>query len=280
MNEDPTVMALQDQLEAHRVLIEESLHIGYAHWAGLIDRLSRPDRKHGTFHDEQVWTFLLGCGYALAQNGVSQLGALLTEDAEAQAENPGEKIWFEVLPLPTRKKEGNTNIDLALGCIQQRDKTKSGIELSPATPSWVCLCEMKWHSDLSHDVSHDPHRNQLARVIENAICLGGDYGTADEVHITLVTPSLYQDSGVKSRFYQYKYEDYDKDWKDIFLDLDQCQLKTARSYPDEGELRRRLQNVKLHWVTYDNLFKALPKSSISDAINAFWDAYGIIPLVK
>jgi len=132
---------------------------------------------------------------------------------------------------------------------------------------------MKWHSDISYQVSHDPHRNQFARIIENAICLGGKEAAADEVHVTLVTPDLYKAAPTNSRLYQYKFSEY-SDWQKIFHDLKECELPKSRISPDDDEICRRLQRLKLHWVTYDDLFDALPSSALTGPIRLFWKEYG------
>ena len=270
---DRTVSELRDRLKRNREHIETRLHVSAAQWSALVARLGRQDRKHGTLHDEQVWTFLLGAGYALAEDGVALLGEKLTEGSQVQQQRPCDRIWFEVLPLPPRKNEGNTNIDLALGALRRRGTTKSGIILDPGEPSWVCFCEMKWHSDISHEVSHDPHRNQLGRIIENAICMGGEEDAVGEVHVTLVTPALYKNPSVNSRLYQYKYSEYSV-WQNIFDDLKECELPKASAYPGEDEIRKRLRNLQLHWVTYNDLFEALPSSDLAGPIRQLWSECG------
>ncbi len=85
----------------------------------------------------------------------------------------------------------------------------SGIQLSDTDKSWICFCEMKWNSDISITVTYDLERNQLARVIENALCFQSDkHQYADEVTVTLVTPEMFYISKCKSRLFQYKYEEY------------------------------------------------------------------------
>ena len=92
------------------------------------------------------------------EQGVTMLTRALTGSNQREPPNP--KIWFEVLPIPPRKREGQTHLDLALGTIAKREGTESGIELDDVESPWICFCEMKWHSDISYRVTHDIHRNQ------------------------------------------------------------------------------------------------------------------------
>jgi len=62
------------------------------------------------------------------------------------------------------------------------------------------------YSDISISVTYDIHRNQLARVIENALCFQGSGKYAEKIHVTLVTPSIFRNAPLKSRLYQYKDE--------------------------------------------------------------------------
>ena len=84
--------------------------------------------------------------------------------------------------------------------------TDGGIQAAQGA-SWVCFCEMKWYSDISGKVTHDIHRNQLARVIENAIAFAS--APLDRAHVALVTPASFRAS--RSRLYGYKFEEYERD---------------------------------------------------------------------
>jgi hypothetical protein len=158
--------SLAAALTNHYDEITEYLYIGYARWDDLVSCVERQERKPSDdFDDERIWTFLVGCGYAIAgEDGVATLTKILTDSDYEAPTNP--KIWFEVLPIPPRKEEGETHLDLALGTIARRKGTESGIELENVESSWICFCEMKWYSDISYNVSYDQHRNQLIRVIE------------------------------------------------------------------------------------------------------------------
>lgn len=251
--------------------------MGYALWDDLRGRVEKQeDRPAGDCVDEQLWTFLVGCGYAIAgEDGIAQLTRALTESNLGVPDNA--KIWFEVLPVPPRKKEGETHLDLALGTIAVRVGTESGIRLDDVRSPWVCFCEMKWYADISVSVTYDVHRNQLARIMENAVCFQNSGRYADQVHVTLVTPSSFRNAQLKSRLYQYKFEEYKANPASFIADLEACALE-KNEQPDwfyPPDLAERVTALSLSWVTYDELFeRSLPRSQIAEELQKFWDQYG------
>lgn len=256
--------------------ITKYLYIGYARWDDLIKRVATQEQTSlYDFADEQIWTFLVGCGYAIAgEQGVAMLTNTLTGSNQRAPTNS--KIWFEVLPIPPRKGEGKTHLDLALGTIARRKGTESGIKLDAAESSWICFCEMKWYSDISTSVTCDIHRNQLARVIENALCFqdSGKYG--EEVYVTLVTPAIFRNATLKSRLYQYKFGEYSTNRTCLTDELNACILK-KNNQPDWSylpDLTQRVASLSLWWATYDRLFANLPDSAIAPELKNFWRQYG------
>ena len=219
--------------------------------------------------DEALWTFLAACGYAMGgTDGVAKLTKILT-GMDMPITNDS-KIWLEARPLPPRNREGNTNLDLAVGAVARREPTKSGIELNTHANPWICFCEMKWNSDISGFVSNDAHRNQLVRVIENALCFENKGKYADRSFVTLVTPAIFKDMVSDSRFhkeYQGKLREYRSDHANILIDLD-SPLQKANHYPDD--IAERLKTLTLGWVTFDDLFDNIPDSPISEALDKFW----------
>jgi hypothetical protein len=147
----------------------------------------------------------------------------------------------------------------------------SGVELENVESSWICFCEMKWYSDISCNVSYDQHRNQLVRVIENALCFQNKDKFAEKIHVVLVTPKVFQQATAKSRLYQYKYSEYDSDPSRIEGDLDMCQLvendRVDWNYP---EIRDRIAKLSLGWISYEALFESMPVSGISDEVQRFF----------
>ena len=189
------------------------------------------------YYDEQVWTFLLAANYAMAgDNSITTLGSLLTEDAASASI---EKLWFECMPIPPRTKEGNTQLDLALGAIARRRNTLGGIEYAPTLGDSICFCEFKWYSDISIAVSFDRHRNQLVRIIENALCFqranGQSFTFPKTVHVTLVTPQLFKKQSFKSRLYQYKFLEY----QSVPIRLTQTPTRYRTPSSDGGKRTRK-----------------------------------------
>jgi len=205
-------MLLADIINENRSDIENYLHIGYAKWEVMINKLKNYEYSNinKKMKDEQLWTFLLGCGYAARKKeGINKLARMLTNDNINT--NEINKIWFEVLPLPPRQNERNTHLDLAIGNISLRNGTESGIQLKDNIEDpWICFCEMKWNSDISTKVSNDLKRNQMIRVIENALTFqNSKYKLAEDIYFNLVTPALFKNEP-KSRLYHYKFEEYKK----------------------------------------------------------------------
>jgi hypothetical protein len=272
-------MWLSDIIEENRKTIENYFHIGFAHWEDMIKKIKNYEGANDNkkMEDEQLWTFLLGCGYAAGKKeGINKLARMLTNDNINT--NEVNKIWFEVLPLPPRQNERNTHLDLALGNISLRNGTKSGIQLKDNIEDpWICFCEMKWNSDISTKVSHDLRRNQMIRVIENALTFqNSKYKLAEDIYFTLVTPALFKNEP-KSRLYHYKFEDYIDNKDAIYDDIYNCKLdeydQSTWQYPDEDDLQSQINKLNLNWLTYENLFEKLPKSNINKEILTFWQQY-------
>ena len=226
--------------------------------------------------DEALWTFLAACGYAMGGlDGVAKLTKILT-GADMPHTNDS-MIWLETQPRSprlhsrNRPHEDNTHVDLAIGSIVQRDN-KSGIELTNSSDPWICFCEMKWDSDLSTKVTHDPHRNQLIRVIENAICFQSNSKYASCTHVTLVTPVIFKDRSSGSRLYWYKFEEYQSNNSNSILrDLESpMDVTNTENWRYPSDIANRIEKLTLHWVTFDDLFESIPDSPISDALKTFW----------
>jgi len=225
--------------------------------------------------DEQVWTLLFVAGFFQQGDGAALLYSALTGEAFM-----GEtcKCWLEMLPQPPRKgvkgrSESNSEIDISLGALSTRDGTKSGLEYGG--DGGICLVECKWLSDLSTHTTHDPVRNQLARVIESAVTLQSfDASTQtilmpDDIHVTLLTPSWFRDEAPRSRFYGFLVEDYNFNTRRICEDIESCQIPARTrhlnwQYPND--LAQRVSKVRLHWVTYKDLFRRMPDSGFKDKL--------------
>jgi len=268
--------SLAEAIKAHDGEITPHLHVGWAVWDDLIARLQREEREGSSdCADEQLWTFLVACGYAIGgEQGIAELTRILTGSDQKSPASP--KIWFEVLPIPPHKREGEGHLDLALGNIAVRARTGAGIGLEDVESPWICFCEMKWYADISVSVKYDVHRNQLARLVENALCFQHAGRYADKVYVTLVTPAAFRNARLKSRLYQYKFEEYKTDRTSLIADLEACILE-KNEQPDwlyPSDLGQRVRSLSLRWATYDELFESLPRSQIAEELQRFWDQYG------
>lgn len=259
-------MELFKKLLENQNEIKKYLYCGYVNWDSMIERIKRQECcPCDDFYDEQIWTFIVACGFAIAkEEGLKTLCKLLTEDENLKTD----KIWIEVLPKSTRKNEGQTHLDLAIGNIKLRTGTKSGIELMQNKNSWIAFCEMKWYSDISTNVTYDKYRNQLARVIENAILFNDNNCYPTKVYVNLISPDIFKQSGNKSRLYSYKFEEYVKSSKVIENDLKNCMLDFSNQNM-KSQIYNRISVLELKWTTFDELFKYIPESKISCEIKNF-----------
>ena len=140
---------------------------------------------------------------------------------------------------------------------------------------------MKWFSDLSSGVTNDLRRNQLARVIENALYFSDRAGKsdqnkaryADHVYVSLVTPGVFKDADVKSRLYQYKYVEYNAPDRDgLIKDLNASVLKMRNP---SANIEKQLERLtSLHWSAYDDIFAQIPDSAIKAELMEFWNKHG------
>ena len=264
-------MKITSFLNENSEMILEHLLLGNAKWENLVaeKRLCTPS----AWRDEQLWTFLAACGYAIAgDGGVRRLTKILTGTDLYQL---NQKIWLEAMPMSPRKQEGNTRLDLAVGTIRRRVCTGGGIELDNGPDSWICFCEAKVYSDLSHGVTHDLHRNQLARVAENALCFQGQGRFVDRVYVALLTPAIFKIPPAKSRLYQYKFREYKACSMDLSRNLIACSMD-QRDEPDwsyPSNMVERVRRLEFRWATYEELFDNLPESAISQELRKFRDQH-------
>jgi hypothetical protein len=250
------------------------LNLGWVNVPALHNRVLLCEEAACPIGDEQVLTYLCAYGYAIHANGPQLLSRILLED-DALAYT--DSFWFEFLPPPTREAEGATHLDLSFGHLQRRGRTFSGIEFAPPNSgSWVGIVEAKLLSDIACDVEYDPFRNQLLRVIETAATLRSVQGAVPEkVHVVLLTPKVFREHP-KSRFYGCKFEEYcgccvghlgayDPDVDAIRRDLDR--LRLGAIYPQDIDIECRLQSLKLHWVTYEDVIRNIPAGDFRDGIH-------------
>jgi hypothetical protein len=256
---------LAEAIKDNAAGIQAKLYVGKANWDKLVARVERQETNpEEDFYDEQIWTFLVGCGYALPSAGATQLAHMLVGEEQS---TPSSKIWFETLPKSPRVKEGSTNVDLALGAIRVRSDTRSGIEFDRATGDWVAFCECKWYSDIGIKVDYDQHRNQLLRTIENVAFFQHAGTSPTRIHVVLITPASFKERVIKSRLYQYKLAEYQSNPRLMLDELKACRLSCSASYAKD--LNERILTLKLHWVTYQDLLLKVPESVIQESLCEF-----------
>jgi len=262
-------MNLPEILSEHRAEIENWLVIGRANWSRLLAKVRDVDyASEGDLYDEQIWTFLLACGYAISvHKGVRALSERCGIDWSST-----HRIWFEVLPLPPRPLEGNTNLDLAIGAIARRGETRSGIEFSPNLGSRICFFEFKWYSDISTSTSHDLHRNQLARVIDTAITFSDGHGELpDQAVVALVTPDVFRSRKSASRLYRYKWDEYSSP-DALLADLEAFSADTTVDHDYEALIDR----LVLKWFSFEELIAGIPMSPYREDFIEFAKAHSPI----
>lgn len=177
------------------------------------------------------------------------------------------KIGIEAQPLTHREKEGNTYLDLTMGSIKRRGNTESGIELDTTNKEQdFIFCEAKWKSDLSVGVSKCSIRNQLQRVIENALIFAGE-NFKGNIFVTLITPEIYKkhyELGLNTRFYSCKYAEYKGNIRGTFIrELDLIEKLGVIPFNDEKGVEKKskyreiveknLDKLILNWVTFEEL---------------------------
>lgn len=237
----------------------DTLPHGWVQMDEFEKRIERIERSAGPLIDEQVLTYLCAYGYAIAPQGSQALARALLGHDDLTYDG---KIWFEYLPVSPRNREGETHFDLALGDVDNRKPTRSGLEFAwpGARTSWIAAVEAKLRSDLCAYVRYDVFRNQLLRVIENAVTLRDAAGRLpDDVHVVLLTAKMFKDHP-RSRFYGCKFEEYCPngrvDSRPILADLDRLQLRPAH----ECAIAERLNALRLHWTTYEDVISRMPES--------------------
>jgi hypothetical protein len=262
----------------------------------ICDRLRRYEgssRENKELHDEQIWTLLFTYGFVAGPGSLQSLSDLARVLTEGEcAWTPDHEARLEMLPVSPRKgvqggSEGDTEIDLILGDIASRDRTQSGVEFKPnGSPSWVCMVEAKWLSDIACRTTQDLHWNQLIRVIENALTFqtaNGQTRCPDQVHVTLLTPGTFRHDGEPSgsRFYFYKYNEYKQYPYLVLTDLGRAAIEMRQDFAGWStpeDLMSHLDKLRLHWVTYEELFEKMPDSEFKVQLKEFIasNAHGVI----
>ena len=267
---------LSEELASRRHEIEKHLWLGPGRWETLHAAIEETEQDASIdLTDEQVWPFLLGCGYALAgDKGVAALSEALTGSASTQGGTS--RIYFEAFPTAPREGEEDVLVDLAVGTIDETGNGNGSIELAASKNTWVCFCLAKWRTDITTGAGSDIHRNQLARIIESALCFQKSRTYADKVYVSLVTPSAFCDVRHRSRLYQYKFVEYQASQITLVSELNTCTTR-RKNQPDwiyPHGLNERLKSISLRWVTFGELFRSMPGTALSSYLREYWRDFG------
>lgn len=202
--------------------------------------------------NEKVWNYLIGT----ILHESSDRNKFIKKFVGDSIEIPDElEIWCEAQPLPPREKESNTQLDMAFGAIKRRVNTDSGIEFDrEQKDAWVCFVEGKLYADCSTQVTNDPLRNQLIRIIENLLCFQGKGDFPEKLFFTLLTPRFFKEND-QAKLYGYKMREY-KEKENILRDIrasrNEKRERSEWRYPD---LSDRLDRLELRWVTYEEILE-------------------------
>ena len=216
--------------------------------------------KGDFLNNEKVWTYLIADILTNSKNAMDYYRLF----CEPQLNLPDKRldIWFEALPIPPRKgrrgnSERNAHLDLAFGNIKRRNSTKAGIEYAlNNNTSGVCFVEAKCLSDCSADISHDPLRNQIIRVIENLLCFQNRSQFPKNLYFTLLTPRLFK-SHWNSKLYGYKITGYQENKNAIIEDINLSAIPKREQngwhYPTK--IKDRIKALQINWLCYEQILE-------------------------
>lgn len=229
----------------------------------LIKNIDRTKIKN----NEKVWNYLVAHLISNSNNKEEYINKICGDNIKTNNQN--QIFWYEPEPIPPRMGEGNTKLDLALGDIKLRDDTKLGIEYNPSQKnSWVCFIEGKYLSDCSTNVSNDPLRNQIVRIIENLLCFQTNGQFPSKLYFTLLTPRKFK-SNPYTRLYGYKMNEYQNNEK-LKNDINLSRL-AKRNKPNKwlypSDINKRIKHLSLNWVTYEDIIEKeldIPEIDLTD----------------
>lgn len=225
--------------------------------------------------DEALLVYKIVRAYSDA-NEEGKLYELLTGESH---NNPF--LFLEAQPYSQRKHEGNTNLDLAMGSIKKRKGTESGIQYdSKNQEKHFLFLEAKWDSDISVGVKYCTIRNQLQRVIDNALYFSFNPESINKIYVVLLTPKKYKncfEEKLNSRFYGYKYGEYSLDSSIILRELEM--IKSELPWK-EGEnldslIQENIKKLTLNWVTFEELIEKITKNSVKEEIKTVYEKINI-----
>ncbi|MCE5247838.1 hypothetical protein LLG88_13075 [bacterium] len=229
-----------------------------------VKQLRRAVHKDNAPWNETIWNYVAAVILCAAQDR-GEAPAWFENQGPHAAEDGNTDVWCEAIPIAPRcgaagRTEGNSHIDIAWGAITIRNGTKAGIAFDPDGGGSVTFVEAKLLSDISTGVSHDPVRNQMARVIESLACLQTDDGHGalpEDIRFALLTPKRLRDEYQFARLYGYKYEAYIDTRDALIADINASWFErrnTRRWHYPEG-VPERLTGMAMDWWSYEEILQ-------------------------
>lgn len=122
-------------------------------------------------------------------------------------------------------------------------ESRTHVDAFIETDKLLIFFEIKYTSDIAHDTTFNPYRNQIARLID--VGLDAAKSSGKEVLVLLSTPSKLYES--RSRFYYYKVKEYS----------DPLMIKRDIAWRPLSEIRDNVLAVK--WIALEALISLLYK---------------------
>ena len=227
-------------------------------------KIMKAIKSDNIYGNEAVWNFLIS---SILSNPLSQKKYFQFFCNDSVPITSIYDIWFESQPVSPRKDkqghtEGRTRLDIAFGSITSRQKigskqlSKSGIQYDHQNEDeWICFIEGKFDSELSKRTAHDSSKNQLTRVIENALCFQGKGYFPKKLYVTMLTPKAYHNNLNKN--YYKKFKEYKKKPGVIIKDIESSQIKQRPSMKDWNypNLEERIKWLTLNWISYEDIIR-------------------------
>lgn len=231
--------------------------------------LNKDKNKNKLNNDESYLLYKIVSGYSKNKNILYEL---LTGEKHSDP-----YMFLEAQPKTQRKNEKNTHLDLAMGSLKNRGTSASGIEYDASKNiNHFLFCETKWDSDISITVKNFPSRNQLQRVIDNALYFTNELKESNsKIFVILLTPKQYKDeyeSEKGSRLYGYKYDEYKDNPNQILKELDYINTYLPLNNNLENRLKDNLKYLTLRWITLEEIIKKIPVQKIKDETINFYNS--------
>lgn len=258
----------------------------------MINSIEKIEDKDLKEIKENYLTFILACAFTIDGNkGCYSLQKLLSNNQLPEySENNTYSICFQFSPFTCKDPnsgpggKARSTIDLVFGNIAKRSDTESEIVYQPQNNCTgdVYFVEMKTSTDIGVKSTDNPNYNQFAKYIKSALTIQ-KYGRELEkkypknIHVNLVTPKIFIENP-KSRLYGYKFKEYSGSDKIEQIKKDIPSIITHEYFNDywldpfrDTYIDKRLNDLNLHWVPFEDLLDNVPESSIKKYIDDIRD---------